>query len=147
MAAAYHINDDAGLITVRAEGEVAPATLQAIGRALLEDVSFNSELPQLIDFRGLRMPGNPAALERLKAFVEQEFKSRVSGSVAVVIDDDLDARLCADVYRITCTMAGAELFEDYEQALKWIMRREFVPRPPLLQQQNPAQNRCHEPPE
>ena len=62
------------------------------------------------------------------------------------IDDDLDAHLCADVYRLTSSVARAELFEDYEQALKWIMRREFLPHPPLLKQQNAAHDgRNHAP--
>lgn len=147
MAAAYHINDDEGLITVRAEGEVDARTLQAIGRALLHDDSFDPDLPQLMDFRGLRLPPDSTSLEHLQVFVEQEFSTQVSGTIAVVIDDDLDAGLCAQVYRVTCTIARAELFEDYEQALKWIMRREFVPRPPLLEQQDSTADRCNDAPE
>ena len=146
MAAAYHINDDAGLITVRAEGNVDPKTLQAVGRALLQDAGFDPGLPQVMDFRGLRLPGDPVALADLTAFVEQEFGSQLSGSVAVVIDEDLEAGLCADVYQVTCTVARAELFEDYDQALRWIMRREFVPGVRLLQQQNPTRDgRNHTP--
>ena len=146
MAAGYHINDDEGLITVRAEGVVDPEALQAVGRAMLEDACFDPELPQLLDFRGLQVMAKPTTLAELKPFIEDEFREQVNGIIAVVIDDDLDASLCADIYRLTCAIPKAELFENYDQALKWLMRREFVPRGPLLQKHHAAYDHCDDAP-
>ena len=147
MAAAYHINDDEGLITVRAEGDLDTHAIAAIGRAMLDDAGFDTDLPLLMDFRGVRLARQAEALAELRAFVEHEFRVEVDGTVAVVIDDGLDPRLCADLYRLTCMLSRAELFEDYEQALKWIMRRDFAPLSPLLEQQDSADDRRNEAPE
>jgi hypothetical protein len=147
MAVAYHINDDEGLITVRAEGVVDPEALQAVGRAMLEDASFDPDLPQLLDFRGLQVVAKSTTLAEFRPFIEDEFREQVNGIIAVVIDEDLEASLCADIYQLTCAIPRAELFEKYDQALKWLMRREFVPRAPLLQQHNSAYDRCDDTPE
>ncbi len=147
MAAAYHIDDDEGLITIRAEGDVDPGTLQAVGRALLKDASFDPAMPQLVDFRGLRVASGRSTLDNLRPFIEEEFRGKVQGTIAVVIDDNLDTLMCADIYRLTCALPCAELFEDYEQALRWLIRREFRPRAPLLQQHDAGYDRRNDSPE
>lgn len=122
---AYHINTDDGLITVQVEGRVDAADLTRLGRSLLADSDYDPEFPQLIDLRGLR-PDPRGDLETLTRFVHQDYRRRVGGSVAVVIDEHLESRHCADIFLLTCAIHEAELFAEYDQALKWLMRRAFA---------------------
>ncbi len=130
MPLSYHINTDDGLITVQGEGPVEIAELAELGHSLLGDQRYDPALPQLLDFRGLRpnLEGvdESAELTRLQTFVDQKYRERVAANVAVVIDDHLETRHCADIYLITCAIEAAELFADYDQALKWLMRQAFA---------------------
>ncbi|MEQ8860672.1 MAG: hypothetical protein RIC56_18675 [Pseudomonadales bacterium] len=134
MALGYHINPDEGLITVHGGGDVVLQELARLGASLLEDPRYDPELPQLLDFRGLRQPKDaPQADEReieaLKDFVRETYRERVKANVAVVIDEHLEDQHCADIYLLTCALREAELFADYDQALKWLIREAFVPGP------------------
>ena len=124
----YHISSDEGLITISGEGQVSLAAIAELGQSLLGDQSYDPRLPQLLDFRGLR-PLAEDRLEDLQAFVLGPYRDAVSGSVAVVIDDHLEDLHAADVFLLTCAIHQAELFTDYDQALKWIMRRAFAKGP------------------
>lgn len=129
MPLGYHISADDGLITVQGEGNVSVRELAELGVRLLADHSYDPALPQLLDFRGLRPAldtGNEADLARMRSFLQAEYRERVSGNVAVVIDDHLESRHCADIYLLTCAIAHAELFADFDQAVKWLMRRAFA---------------------
>lgn len=136
MPLGYHINPDEGLITLQGTGEVPVAEFTRVCRAMLEDRNYDPDLPQLVDLRGLRpaplqadgsaLPG----LESLRAFVQEDFGPRVNADVAVVIDDHLEERHCADIFLLTCAVHEAELFADYDQALRWLMRRAFAAVPP-----------------
>lgn len=132
MPLGYHINPDEGLITVHGGGDVAIADLTHVGTALLEDPEYDPSLPQLLDFRGLRPVGMESdGLDRdlgeLWTFIRESYRPRVGANVAVVIDDHLEAHHCADIFLATCALQDAELFADYDQALKWLMRQAFVP--------------------
>lgn len=137
MPATYHIDQSEGLITVRAQGELTLRSLMAMGHALLGDRRYVPELPQLLDFRGMRVVaalppgavGKPAPasdLDLLKQFVSGPYRDRTACSIAVVIDQHLESEHCAEIYLLTCAIAGAELFAEYDLALKWLMRREFA---------------------
>lgn len=125
MALDYHISADEGLITVQAAGGVPLGELARFGRSLLADRAYDPRLPQLIDFRGMR-PVRPGQLGELREFVQQIYRPRVESSVAVVIDEHLERRHGADIYLLTCAISDAELFCDYDQALRWLMRRAFA---------------------
>lgn len=133
MPLGYHINTDDGLITVQGEGPVEITELAELGHSLLGDGRYDPALPQLLDFRGLRpnLDGvdEEAELARLRSFVQDRYRDRVAANVAVVIDDHLESRHCADIYLITCAIDEAELFADYDQALKWLMRQAFAEDP------------------
>lgn len=124
----YHIGAEEGLITVQGKGRISPADLARLGQALLTDADYEPRLPQLLDFRGLR-PAADGTLDVLQAFVSGLYRQRVEASVAVVIDDHLESRHCADIFLLTCAVDNAELFCDYDQALKWLMRHAFAPQP------------------
>ena len=40
--------------------------------------------------------------------------------------DHLDQMSVASLYHLSCNMPKTELFDQYEQALKWLMKNEFV---------------------
>lgn len=147
MALSYHIDPEAGLITVQGEGEISLSDLLHTGHSLLLDVDFDPELPQLLDFRGLRpiMDGDP---EELREFVQGPFRDVVMGNVAVVIDEHLEDEHCADIFLLTCAVHDAELFSDYDQALRWIVRQAFMRQPmALAHQQYAAGNHAYGAPE
>jgi hypothetical protein len=50
----------------------------------------------------------------------------VQASIAVIIDDSLDADTLAGLYHLSCATSITELFDHYDQAIKWLMRREFA---------------------
>jgi len=145
MPLGYHINTDEGLITVRGDGNVAVTEIVELGDSLLDDNAFDPELPQLLDFRGLR-PRPPAEISAetefagLWDFVHSRYRTRIAANVAVVIDEHLEARHCADIFLLTCAISDAELFADYDQALKWLMREAFALRmlPPTSGEQQDA---------
>ncbi|HEX7036310.1 MAG TPA: hypothetical protein VF210_11075 [Pseudomonadales bacterium] len=144
MALNYHISADEGLITVQGEGGVRLGELTRLGRSLLADRSYDPRLPQLLDFRGLR-PVKPGRLEELLEFVQETYRGSVESSVAVVIDEHLERRHAADIYLLTCALRDAELFCDYDQALKWLMRRAFAV--PSAEQQQAGRHHAHSAPE
>ena len=137
MPATFHIDRNQGLLTVRAHGEVTLRSLVRIGRAMLADPGYDAAMPQLLDLRGMRVVPTPlqgavsasppvSDLELLRQFVHGRYRQRTTGSVAVVIDPHLESAHCADIYLLTCAITGAELFADYELALKWLMRQGFA---------------------
>jgi hypothetical protein len=127
MPAAYFINPDEGLVTVRVEGEVDARTLLDTARGLHDDPTYDPSLPLLADLRGMRLALDPSSLEPLNEFIIDRFRAPPrDASMAVVVDGDMDHKLCAAVYWLSCAVGGNEMFEDYELALKWLMRREFA---------------------
>jgi len=138
MPLGYHINPDEGLITVQGAGDVSIPEITRLGESLLEDAGFDPGLPQLLDFRGLR-PASDAdgiAVTHLQAFIQDRYRGRVAADVAVVIDEHLESRHCADIFLLTCAIQDAELFADYDQALRWLMRRAFAGTPASAEQQD-----------
>lgn len=128
MPVGYHISPDDGLITVTAAGQVPLHELARTGESLLADATYDPTLPQLLDLRGLR-PAPGGRLVSLKRFIENHYREAVRASVAVVIDEQLESAHCADIFLLTCAMHDAELFADYDQALRWLMRRAFAGLP------------------
>jgi hypothetical protein len=136
MPVGYHISPDDGLITVTADGSVPLSDLARTGESLLADATYDPTLPQLLDLRGLR-PVSGGKLTPLKRFIEEHYREAVRASVAVVIDEHLESAHCADIFLLTCAMHDAELFADYDQALRWLMRRAFAGAPiETLQESN-----------
>ncbi|MEM6999864.1 MAG: hypothetical protein AAF529_03695 [Pseudomonadota bacterium] len=127
MACGYHINQEDGLITVTGNAELELSELATLGRDLLTDQEFCPEYAQLIDLRGI-FPKQPDIAHRdtLRNFVVQEFRPSVKASIAVVIDDSLERLELADLYHLIVNLNDTELFDSYEQALKWLVRREFA---------------------
>lgn len=121
----YHISPDEGLITVHGHGEVSLQEIAQLGRDMLSDADYDPELPQLLDFRGLR-PVIEGHLDELLAFLHGPYRDAVTSNVAVVIDEHLEDEHCADIFRLTCAIHEAELFSEHDLALRWLMRHAFA---------------------
>jgi hypothetical protein len=149
MPLGYHINPDEGLITVQGAGDVSVPEITRLGESLLSDDGFDPELPQLLDFRGLRPveDADGAAVTYLQTFIQERYRGQVRADVAVVIDDHLESRHCADIYLLTCAIHDAELFADYDQALRWLMRRAFAGATLSAEQQDGASDHADSAPE
>lgn len=126
MSIDYHINPDDGLISMRADAALTIAELHSCGESLLADQAFQPELPVLIDLRGANLE-QLCAGETLAPVFTRRFNRSVRGSVAVLVASDHSSNQLADVYRMICALEQAELFEDYDHALRWLIRREFAP--------------------
>jgi len=126
MPATYFISPDEGLITVKVDGNIELEELFGLARGLHEDARYDPDLPLLADLRGMRLELANAASEPFSDFVISRFGSPRNASMAVVVDNDMDRELVAAVYWLSCAVGGNEMFEDYDLALKWLMRREFA---------------------
>ncbi len=126
MADAYHINADEGLITVRAPTGLTLPDALTLGQTLLADPAFDNSLPQLIDLREIAFEPDAEAAQRMHDFMLQEYRPAVAASMAVVINDEMDRAALAALYLLVCRMGRTELFDNYELALRWLMRIEFA---------------------
>jgi len=121
----YHIKPDEGLVTVRVDGSVDLVDLMESARALIEESTFDAALPHLVDLRGMTVELEVQAIEPFHRFLVRHFGGH-GASIAVVLNDTLSADETATVFRMALALGQVELFDDYEQALRWLMRKEFV---------------------
>lgn len=126
MAIEYHINERDDLITVTVTGPVT--TSEACDRIndLLDDVDFNADLPQLIDLRTAELTGPKDELERFERFLLSEYRAVLNASVAIVVNPDWDEETCAQAFWMCCSLYRAELFDGWNQACKWLIKKEFT---------------------
>ena len=129
MAPAYHIASDDGLISIQVSNEIDLAELYELAKSVLSSEDYDPELPLIMDLRGMRLDWHQDATAPFTRFMIDNFKDR-PGSMAVVIDGDMDRDLVAGIYWLACAVGGTEVFDDYDHALKWLIRREFASTPP-----------------
>lgn len=125
MPPAYHIANDDGLISIQVSDEIDLVALYELAKDILGSDDYATDLPFLIDLRGMRLEIRPEAAEPFSAFIIDRFRNR-SGSMAVVIDGEMSGTLSAAVYWLACAVGGTEVFDDYDHAIKWLIRREFA---------------------
>ena len=125
MSPAYHIATDEGLITLQAGGAQNLADIRRLVADVLAAEDYDAELPLLIDLRSLRVTLEPTATAEVADYIIEHFRGR-RGSVAVVVDGDMSRKLTAAIYWLACALGCAEVFDDYDLALKWLIRREFA---------------------
>ena len=126
MPADYHINDNDGLITIEVAGNVSVADIYATAKQLLADRQYDPSLPQVVDLRGMQLELQASAIAPFTRFMVARYAPLTRACVAVVIDPELVADICARVYWISCALGNSEVFDNYELALKWIMKQEFA---------------------
>lgn len=126
MPCGYHMNLEDGLVTIKGEAQLSLASLVDLGEQVLADPGFDPYLPQLVDLRGMEVARDKAAAEALRHFTLSIYRPRVHSSIAIVVDGSLNEAELAGLYHLSCAMDKTELFDHYDQALKWLMRREFA---------------------
>mgnify|MGYP001827355499 CR=1 FL=1 len=129
MAPAYHIASDDGLISIQVASEIDLVDLYELAKSVLSSDDYDPELPLIMDLRGMRLDWHEDATEPFIRFAIDNFRDR-PGSMAAVIDGDMSRDLVAGIYWLACAVGGTEVFDDYDHALKWLIRREFVNTPP-----------------
>ncbi|MEM7079065.1 MAG: hypothetical protein AAF513_10595 [Pseudomonadota bacterium] len=140
MSIQYHINTDDGLVTIKASDKLEVSEIIACGEALLRDAEFDPRFPQLLDFRGAGVIRGQSTQGAFRQFVLDRYRPALGASMAVVVDDALDHRKLASIYLLVCNLPDTELFEQYEHALKWLLRKEFVPQDNWCEAANYADN-------
>lgn len=125
MSSRFHIATDEGLISVQVQAQINLAELHDLAKAVLSSEDYDAALPLLIDLRGMRLELERQAAEPFNRFMISSLGNR-GGSTAVVIDGGMSSKLSAAVYWLACAVGGTEVFDDYDHALKWLIRREFV---------------------
>jgi hypothetical protein len=126
MPAAFHISEDEGLITVQVDDSIELAEFFQTAQALASDPSYDPALPLLADLRGMRIDLDGEALEPFNRFMVSTYGRDRLASTAVVVDHEMDRKLCAAIYWLSCALGRCEMFDDYDHALKWLIRREFA---------------------
>ena len=127
MPFGYHINPDDGLITITGEGIVMPEEARNVLVELQSDGHFEPSLPHLIDLRALSVAQHdPVELKTLERFLLTDYRPKVSASVAVVVDGDLDRFSLAAIFHLVCRAPQTELFDYFDHALRWLIKHEFA---------------------
>jgi len=126
MPCDYHINPDAGLVTITGSDDTTAKQFLELGERLLADPKFDAKLAQLMDLRGLTMAFQKDDNERMHDFSVNIYSPQVEANIAIIMDGDQDSKSIASMFRLACAMHKTELFDNYNQALKWLMRREFA---------------------
>jgi hypothetical protein len=126
MPSVYHINKDEGLITVQIQEQVDLVEVFETARDLHDHADYDPALPLLVDLRSMRLALEGAALKPFNRYIIGHFGKTRSASIAVVVDHEMNRDLCAAIYWLNCAVTGCEMFEDYDMALKWLIRRDFA---------------------
>ncbi len=129
MPLQFPCNPEEGLTTVNGTG---PATWDCLLQGLQELLNLaqdNVSLPHLIDLRGFDLELETTEMEPFGEFFALRFANQITGSIALVIADSLAAPECAKFYRIASSVGHCELFDDYNHAMRWLMKREFAHSP------------------
>lgn len=125
MTVEYHINERDELITLTAKGTVEGSQACACIDELLNDSAFEANLPQLVDLREALFSGTEEDLERFKDFLLDNYQPRLNAGVAIVVNPDWDQETCAQAFWVSCALGCAELFDNWNQACKWLIKQEF----------------------
>ncbi len=125
MSTGFNISKDEGLISVYVDSDSDLIGLDKLAQAVLNDPDYDTTLPLLVDLRGMQLELEKATAEPFAEQMIGRFSGR-EASAAAIVDPDMNARLCAAIYWLACAIGNIELFDDYDHALKWLIRREFV---------------------
>ena len=126
MGIEYHINERDELITITATGAVTRAEACSCIDKLLQDEAFDASLPQLIDLRTAEPEGEPDDMASFEHFLFGDYRPKLSALVAIVVNPDWNETQCAKAFWISCMLDGAELFDGWNQACKWLIQRDFT---------------------
>jgi hypothetical protein len=125
MSPGFHIAEEEGLISIQVRNAIDLADLHDLAKDMLDSDEYDAELPLLVDLRGMRLELARRAVAPFNEFIVSSFGGR-QGSIAVVIDGDMSGKLAAAVFWLACAVGHTEVFDDYDHALKWLIRQEFA---------------------
>lgn len=121
----YHINTEDELVSLHANGPTDLEQVLKVVNALQADPSYDPQWPHLADLREMEIvppEDAPLVIESLAEYYRDNVKARV----AIVVAADIDRDVCADIFRFTCAVPSTELFDEYKDALMWLIRTDFV---------------------
>ncbi len=111
------------MITIRGEQPIEPAHFNKMADDLFAGDHFAPDMSQLVDLRGCQFGMPASAIVRLGRYLARNYSKQITGPVAVVIEESLAPQTTAVLYRLTAAVRGAEMFEDYGFAVRWLLRR------------------------
>jgi hypothetical protein len=77
----------------------------------------------LVDLRGIDVEFQPGAMRPFAKFLISVYRPQFAAApLAIVMDPDRDPVFSAGVYRFTCGLGNAELFDDYAHAVSWLLK-------------------------
>lgn len=126
MGAEYHINERDELITLTAKGSISSSQACVCVDEMLSDAAFDPALPQLVDLREAEFTGTEDDLKRFETYLLGDYRPQLDASVAIVVNPDWDQETCARAFWMSCALGHAELFDGWNQACKWLIKREFT---------------------
>lgn len=126
MAIDYHINQRDELITFTVSGTVTTSEACVRIDELLNDDEFSPDLPQLVDLREAQIEGSKEDRRRFEQFLLGDYRPRLNASVAIVVNPEWDETTCAQAFWLSCALQHAELFDGWNQACKWLIKKEFT---------------------
>ena len=126
MSASYHINNSEGLITITGTAQVRLSGAYEVAQQLFEDPAYDPNLPQLIDLRQSSLDIDKSTEEKFRDFILHGYRPLVNSSIAIVVDEKIERQTLARWYHLSSRMDKTELFDQYHQALKWLMHHEFA---------------------
>ena len=147
MPTQVHINEDCQFTSVHIDGAVSVKELQNLLDTVLDDDSFQVEWPQLVDLRGARIQSDGFSLQVLLNDIYTRYRPNIKAAMAIILDDSIDGKLCASVYRFVCNIPNTELFDNHAQALKWLITQSGSTTADLLKHPNPGTQNSHQHPE
>ncbi len=124
-----YCNTDEGLTTLNGDGVATWDCLMQALQDLLLAPEDNVSLPHLIDLRDVQLELESTEMAPFGEFFALRFAKEVTGSIALVVADSLAADDCAKFYQIASSVGHCELFDDYNHAMRWLMKREFAHSP------------------
>jgi len=125
MPPGYHIDNDEGLISVQVGSAIELGELKELASSILACDNYDHLLPLLLDLRGMRLELSRESGESFSGFIIERFANR-PGSVAVVIDEEMSSKLSAGIFWLACAVGSTEVFDDYDHALRWLIRQAFA---------------------
>jgi len=147
MPALVHINEDSQFTSVHIDGSVSVNDLQNLLDTVLEDDTFEVTWPQLVDLRGARIKSDGFSLQILLNSIYTQYRPNIKASMAIILDGSIDGELFASVYRFVCNIPNTELFDDYAQALKWLISQSGNIPAYSLKHPDPGTQNSHQHPE
>jgi hypothetical protein len=123
MGLAYHIDLDEHLVTVSAHESLQPGDMESLADTLIADPLFAADMAQLLDLRQAAINIHDEHARLLAGYLLKNYNPAIRGNIAVVIDPNLTPADTARMFRVTCALERAELFEDFDMAVKWLVRK------------------------